>query len=248
MAKDLFSGHAATYAKCRPGYPKELIEYIVSFVPDRDTAWDCATGNGQAAVLLAEHFNHIFATDLSKEQLLHAKEHPKITYSQGPAEHTDFADNTFDLITVAQAYHWFDQPTFCKEAKRVSKPGGIVAIWTYHLCFTKDDVINSKFFHFYEETTGPYWDPARKYVDEQYRTVHFDFEEIPIDKEFTILTQWSIQDFAGYLNSWSAVQKYIQVHEENPVDPFIAELSKYWEEGKVLEFEFPIALRMGHLR
>src|SRR5215213_1501492 len=108
MPKDFFSKQAADYAKWRPGYPKELIEYIISFVQHRNTAWDCATGNGQAAILLADHMDHVFATDLSAEQLKYAKPHPKITYSQSSAEHTQFEPNTFDLVTVAQSYHWLD--------------------------------------------------------------------------------------------------------------------------------------------
>lgn len=245
MAKDLFSKQAATYARWRPGYPPEFISYIVSHVHARDTALDCATGNGQAAVLLAEHFRQVLATDLSPQQLEHAKPHPKITYSQSPAEQTDFADNTFDLVTVAQAYHWFDQPAFCREAKRICKPGAVVAIWTYHLCFTHNPSINERIVHFYKDVTGPYWDPARQYVDDLYRTVHFGFEEIPIDKEFFIDMRWTIQDLSGYLKSWSAVQKYIAVHGQDPVDAFIDSLGKHWQDGEVLDFQFPLVLRLG---
>lgn len=245
MAKDLFSKHAATYAKWRPGYPKELIEYIISFVPSRHTAWDCATGNGQAAVLLADHFNKVYATDLSPQQLEHARPHPNIVYSQTPAEKTSFADNTFDLVTVAQAYHWFDQPAICKEARRVCKPGAVIAVWSYNLCTTTDAYINDQIIHFYKNVTGPYWDPARAYIDEMYRTVYFDFEEIPVDQTFTIHTSWSIHDFEGYFNSWSAVQKYISVHGTNPVDAFVEEVAIHWKEGAVLDFKFDIAIRMG---
>ena len=247
MAKDLFSSHAATYAKWRPGYPTGLIEYIVSFVHNRDAVWDCATGNGQAAILLADHFHHVFATDLSSEQLKHARQHPAIIYSQSPAERTAFADNSFDLVTVAQAYHWFDQPAFCKEAKRVCKPGAVVAIWTYYLPLTLDDYITGRILYFYKDVTGPYWDEARKYVDDMYTTVYFDFEEIPVDTPFSIESLWTIEDLAGYLNSWSAVQKYIKVHNENPVDAFIADLAKYWKDGRTITFKSQIALRMGRV-
>ena len=54
--KDRFSGHAAEYALYRPHYPKELFQYLASLAPNRDAAWDCATGNGQAAEMLAEYF------------------------------------------------------------------------------------------------------------------------------------------------------------------------------------------------
>ncbi|HYF31194.1 MAG TPA: class I SAM-dependent methyltransferase [Chitinophagaceae bacterium] len=248
MAKDLFSKHAETYARWRPGYPAELIDYIVSLVHGRDTAWDCATGNGQAAVLLAGHFDQVFATDLSSQQLQHAKQHPNITYSQSPAEQAGFADNTFDLVTVAQAYHWFDQPAFCREATRVCKPGAIVAIWSYHLLYADDAIINDHIRYFYTDVTDPYWDAARKYVDDKYRTVYFDFEEIAVHKEFSITVSWSIEDLSGYLNSWSAVQKYISVNAENPVTPLMESLQKHWPAEAAIDFVFPLAVRIGRVK
>lgn len=246
MAKDLFSKQAATYAKWRPGYPQELADHIVSFVQNGDTAWDCATGNGQAAVMFAEYFEKVFATDLSNEQLKYARPHPKVTYSQGAAEKTDFPDNIFDLVTVAQAYHWFDHEAFCKEAKRVCKKGAVVAVWGYDLCRTPDDTINDLIVSFYRDVTGPYWDSARKYIDEHYQTVYFDFGEITSEKTFSIYTQWAIDDLRGYLNSWSAIQKYLNVHNNNPIDDFIDEVRPHWKE-KVMTFEFPLFLRMGRV-
>lgn len=247
MPKDLFSQQAAGYAKWRPGYPKELIEYIVSFVPNRNSAWDCATGNGQAAVLLAEYMNQVFATDLSAEQLKHARLHPKITYSQCSAEHTPFEPNSFDLVTVAQAYHWFDHRAFCAEASRVCKPGAVVAVWGYGLCIAADAAITALIRRFYVDTTGPYWDAGRKYIDEQYQTVYFGFTEIPVTQTFSIKMQWSLRDLEGYLNSWSSVQQYIKVNGHNPVEPFIDEASNHWPASNTLQFEFPIFLRLGEV-
>jgi len=245
MTKDLFSTQAASYAKWRPGYPKEFIDYIVSHVTHKHTAWDCACGNGQAAILLAEHFDKILATDLSTEQLKYARPHPKITYSQSTAEHTPFASNTFDLITVAQAYHWIDHEKFCAEAKRVGKPGAIVAVWGYNLCFTPDKAVNELIRKFYTETVGPYWDAARKLVDLEYKTVYFGFNEIPVNKQFSIKMQWSIRDLEGYLNSWSSVQKFIKVNGHSPVEAFIDEVSNHWPKQEELSFEFPLFLRLG---
>lgn len=247
MPKDFFSKQAADYAKWRPGYPKELIEYITSFVQHRDTAWDCATGNGQAAILLADHMNHVFATDLSAEQLKYAKPHPKITYSQSAAEHTQFQPNTFDLVTVAQSYHWFDHKAFCNEATRICKPGAVVAVWGYNLCYTPDTVINELIRRFYTETTGPYWDPARKFVDQEYKPLYFGFNEIPVDKKFSIKMQWSLRDLEGYLNSWSSVQKYIKVNGHNPVEAFIDEVHNHWPQQDELQFEFPLFIRLGRV-
>lgn len=247
MAKDLFSKQAAEYAKWRPGYPKEFIEYIISFVPHRNTAWDCATGNGQAAIFLAEYMDKVFATDLSTEQLKYAKQHPKITYSQSPAEHTPFEDNTFDLVTVAQAYHWLDHKAFCAEATRVGKRGAVVAIWGYGLCNAVDPIITELVRRFYEDTTGPYWDAARKYIEEEYKTVYFGFDEIPANQQFSIKMQWTLRDLEGYLNSWSAVQKYIKVNGHNPVESFVDEVSNHWPAKETVQFEFPLFYRLGRV-
>ena len=133
MNKDLFSTQAAMYAKYRPAYPPALFEYILQFVSSHETAWDCATGNGQAALELAQHFRRVEATDISEAQILHAVKHPSINYSVSSAEHTDFPHRTFDLVTVAQAYHWFDFSAFEMEVKRVLKRSGVVAVWGYSL-------------------------------------------------------------------------------------------------------------------
>ncbi|HYE53423.1 MAG TPA: class I SAM-dependent methyltransferase [Chitinophagaceae bacterium] len=244
MAKDLFSKQAAGYSRWRPTYPPELVAYVAQLVPERRLAWDCATGNGQAALLLTDHFDKIMATDLSAEQLKHAKPHPKITYGQGTAEQTEFGDNSFDLVTVAQAYHWFDHAAFSKEAHRVCKPGALVAIWAYGMSVADDAVINKMVLDFYVNVTDPYWDAARKYVDEGYRTIPFYFEELPVERKFSIRVDWGIAELQGYLNSWSAIQKFIQVNGYNPVDQLIQELHPHWKKDTI-GFNFPLYLRIG---
>jgi ubiquinone/menaquinone biosynthesis C-methylase UbiE len=246
MPKDLFSQQAADYSKWRPGYSPELIEYIVSFVQDRKVAWDCATGNGQAAVMVADHFEQVFATDLSNEQLKYAKEHPRVIYSQSPAEHTGFADGTFDLVTVAQAYHWFDHKAFCDEVRRVCKPGAAVAIWGYAMCHCEDKTVDDIVHDFYVNVTDPYWDDARKYVDEEYKTVYFDLDEIPVTKSFPIHTRWTIRNLEGYLNSWSATQKFIKVNGYNPITGLIEQVRPHWKQEEYA-FEFPVFLRLGRI-
>lgn len=243
MARDFFSTQAADYARWRPGYPRELIEYIVSFAQCRHAAWDAATGNGQAPVLLADHFEKVAATDLSSRQLQFARPHPRIEYSQGAAEQPVFADNSFDLVTVAQAYHWLNQPAFCREARRVARPGAVVAVWGYDLCRTGHEGLNEHIRSFYSNTMGPYWDAARRQVDEHYRGAYFDFEEIAVEQSFAITMRWTLEDMRGYLNSWSATQQYIKVHGVNPVEAFVKEIKGIWDEET--EVRFPVFLRMG---
>src|SRR5678815_5287503 len=98
MAKDLFSKQSAAYAGFRPGYPQSLIEHILQNTPGRNTAWDCATGNGQAATLLAPHFKNVYATDISEKQLSNAVLKPNIHYMAGSAEDSGLADYSIDLV------------------------------------------------------------------------------------------------------------------------------------------------------
>src|SRR5215831_1833338 len=142
MAKDLFSKQASFYAKYRPGYPPELFEYILSFVKQKDTVWDCATGNGQAATELAKYFKTVHATDISEKQLQQAMESDRIIYAMASAESSGLPDHSIDLVTVAQAYHWFDFEAFSREVRRVAKPEGIIAIWGYGVVVCEDAVIH----------------------------------------------------------------------------------------------------------
>lgn len=202
-------------------------------------AWDCATGNGQAARILAGHFKKVMATDISQKQLDHAYQAENIFYSLSPAEKTSFADNAFDLITVAQALHWFDRDKFCNEVKRVTKPGGILAVWGYNL-LTVSPKIDKLVRSFYTGVVGPYWDEARKLVEQEYRTINFPFREIQVPA-FHYNTWWTIQHLEGYLNTWSATQQYIKRKEVNPVSSFIKQVAPYWNTKK--EISFPIFLR-----
>ncbi|PZR76620.1 MAG: SAM-dependent methyltransferase, partial [Chthoniobacterales bacterium] len=131
--KDHFSGHAAEYAQFRPEYPTELFKYLTSIAPGRAQAWDCATGNGQAAIALASHFSRVIATDASAQQIANARQHDRVEYRVATAEASGLDDNSIDLITVAQALHWFDLPRFFSEATRVLKSRGAIAVWAYNL-------------------------------------------------------------------------------------------------------------------
>src|SRR5438132_5354114 len=96
--KDHFSGLAAEYAKFRPHYPDELFEYLALISPRRELAWDCATGNGQAAVGLARHFDRVTATDASAQQIESAEPDERISYRVAPAEASAIDSASVDLI------------------------------------------------------------------------------------------------------------------------------------------------------
>ncbi len=128
---DHFSGVSAAYAAFRPRYPDVLFDFLAQVAPAHEAAWDVGTGSGQAAVGLARHFTRVIATDASSSQIEHATPDPRVSYRVCPAEACDLNDRSIDLVTVAQALHWFDRPRFWAEVRRVLRPGGVIAVWTY---------------------------------------------------------------------------------------------------------------------
>lgn len=244
MAKDLFSQQAQSYALYRPSYPKELFDYILSFVEERKLAWDCATGNGQCALPLSAYFEKVIASDISERQMQQAPRKENIEYLICPAEKTPFAPNSFNLITIAQAYHWIDWEKFHLEANRVGKKNCVVAIWMYDLLQAEEPELNECIRWFYKEIVGPYWDAERKHIDDHYSKVLFEFTPLP-SKNFSIHTSFSKEELLGYFSTWSAVQHYIKAKGESPIELMCAALSKTWSKEEKKPFSFPVYLKIG---
>jgi ubiquinone/menaquinone biosynthesis C-methylase UbiE len=240
--KDNFSKQSDIYAKYRPTYPPALYDFILSQLANKETAWDCGTGNGQAAKELSKAFKKIFATDISQKQIDNAVHADNIFYSVQPAEQTDFPDNSFELVTVAQALHWFRFDEFYNEVKRVIKPGGIFAAWTYSLLRITNEIDTLIEDHHYN-IIGGYWDDERKYVDEEYRNIPFPFTKINTPS-FTIEYYWTIEELEGYFNTWSALQKFITENNYNPVDDLLQRLKPYWKQEQ-MKIIFPVHLLLG---
>lgn len=242
--KDNFSQQGDKYAKYRPNYPKEVFDFLNATLKNKHTAWDCGTGNGQVAFALAKTFDHVFATDISQSQIAHAFHAENISYSVQAAEQTNFPDKQFDLITVAQAIHWFDFSRFYAEVQRTAKQNALLSVMGYgrvQVSKKIDDAINN----FYQNIIGPYWDAERQYVEENYNTIPFPFDEINTPN-FENRQEWTLAHFIGYLNTWSAVKKFIQQNGFNPVSNFRAEIEPLWG-SKKREVIFPILLRVGRL-
>ena len=241
--KDNFSSQSSSYAKYRPAYPKAVYRFLREKLDQTEKAWDCGTGNGQVANELAKFFKEVLATDISQQQLDNAVIQPNIHYSVQPAEKTSFPDNSFDLITVAQAIHWFDFEAFYNEVKRVLKPNGIIAVIGYSL-FKSNPETDEVIHKFYRNIIGPFWDEERRYLDEKYKTIPFPFKEIesPVfEQEY----QWTFNHLIGYLKTWSAVKHYEKANGENPVDLIENELkATFGAKNKVV---FPIIFRSGKL-
>ena len=263
MPLDRFSGHADLYAQYRIDYPEALYTFVLSKVGSRpavrraavrraavrraavrQTAWDCATGNGQVAAVLADHFERVEATDISQTQLDQAVRKPNITYRVSPAEQTPFADASFDLVTVGQALHWFDVDAFHAEVRRVLKPGGVIAEWGYGLNTISPEV-DVLVRHFYSGVVGPFWDAMRRHVENEYADLSFPFAGVE-KRHFEVIRHWDAERFLNYLRTWSAVRKYIQANGADPVDALAEKLIPVWGEGE-RTVRFPVFLRLGRL-
>ena len=224
--QDHFSNVARDYAENRPRYPDALFAALAARCPARRQAWDCATGNGQAALALAAHFEHVIATDASAAQIANAVPHPRIEYRVATAEASSLPDRSVDLITVAQALHWFQFDGFYREARRVLVPGGILACWTYSE-LSIDPTFDAALARFLEREVGPYWPKERRYVDDLYRSIPFPFQE-PAFPEFVIEEPMSLDRLRGYLGSWSSTQRYVREKGVDPVPAFLAEVATSW--------------------
>ncbi len=242
--KDHFSSAAGRYAAYRPDYPAGLFAWLADRCSERDAAWDCATGNGQAALGLAPYFHRVVATDASAEQVCHAEPHPAVDYRVAPAEASGLADRSVDLVTVAQAAHWFDLPRFYAEVARVLKPGGLLALWGYGRMVLPEQM-DEAFLRFYAETVGPYWPPERALIDDAYRSLDFPFAEIAAPP-FFIEVEWTLPRLLDYLSTWSAVKRYQAAREHDPLPALQAELAPLWGAPHAAKkLQWPLFLRVG---
>ncbi|WP_113651175.1 class I SAM-dependent methyltransferase [Pedobacter namyangjuensis] len=243
--KDNFSTQSSQYAKFRPKYPQALYDFLLNHVSETKTAWDCATGNGQVATELANRFEKVYATDISEKQLANAPQLSNITYKVEQAEKTDFADDVFDLVTVAQAIHWFKFDEFYAEVKRTLKPNGIFAAIGYgimHITPALDKVVH----YLYQNILGDFWDEERKYIEDNYLNIPFPFTEIA-HPDFEMTTEWNFDQLVGYLETWSALQHYIKAKDENPITLVYNDLKQAWGKADTYKIHFPLLLKVGSL-
>ncbi|MHB1084508.1 MAG: class I SAM-dependent methyltransferase [Thiobacillus sp.] len=244
--KDHFSSASDQYAAYRPVYPVALFAWLADQCLNHNTAWDCATGSGQAALGLARHFGRVVASDASAEQIRHAIAHPRIDYRVAPAEASGLADHSVDLVTVAQAAHWFDLPLFYAEASRGLKPGGVIALWGYGRMVLPGK-LDAPFHRFYAETVGPCWPPERVLIDDAYRHLDFPFNEIQ-PPAFNIEVEWTLTRLMDYLSTWSAVKRYQSEYGDDPLPALMEELQPLWgNPDTALHLEWPLFLRIGRV-
>jgi ubiquinone/menaquinone biosynthesis C-methylase UbiE len=245
MKNDHFSSVAHSYADFRPHYPVALFDYLATLVPRTSMVWDCAAGNGQATLDLAQRFDRVVATDASREQIASATPHPKVEYRVGPAEQSGLPAESIGLITVAQALHWFDLDRFYAEAKRVLGPEGVLAVWAYGIDEVEGDAVNQLVQDYYFKTVGAYWPPERKLVEEGYRTIPFPFAEVT-PPAFRMEAHWTLDQVLGYFSTWSATTRFIKSTGRNPLEPLSVALAREWGDANSLRLVvWPLSLRLG---
>lgn len=242
--KDHFSSASDRYAAYRPDYPAALFAWLAGLCGRHDTAWDCATGSGQAALGLAPLFRRVVATDASPEQIRHAVAHPRVEYRVATAEASGLASASIDLVTVAQAAHWFERPRFYAEASRVLKPRGVIALWGYGRLALPGE-IDAPLRRFYADTIGPYWPAERALIDEAYRSLDFPFAEIAAPP-LHIEVEWTLPRLLDYLSTWSAVKRYQAARGRDPLPALIAELQPGWGDPETpRKLRWPLFMRVG---
>ncbi len=240
--KDHFSGQSKAYQRYRPDYPAALFEWLAAMAPGRGFALDVATGNGQAAIALAAHFEAVVATEPAAAQLAEARAHPRVTYQQEAAEAISLATGSVDLVTAAQAAHWFDWPRFAAAAVRVLRPGGVLAIWSYGNCEVAPD-IDRLVADFFRDVVGPYWPRERRHVEEDYRDLVLPFPPLEAP-DFAMHTQWDFAAMLGYLDTWSAVRRYRARTGRDPLQLLARPLADAWGPER-REMHWPLTLKAG---
>ncbi len=242
--KDNFSDVAEGYRRYRPTYPEALFGWLGEAAPRRDRAWDCGCGSGQASLLLAPHFAHVDATDPSAAQIAKAEPHDRVHYAVASAEASGLPDGVADLVTVAQAIHWFDIDAFYREVRRVARPTGLLAVIGYGFLRVGPE-IDALLDHLYRDVVGPFWPPERRHIDEGYRTIPFPFETLAAPA-FAIERDWSADHLMGYIATWSAVSRYRQERGDDPLDGPGDALRQAWGDGQ-RPVRWPVFLKVGRV-
>jgi len=243
--KDNFSQQSDIYVKYRPQYPVELYSFLSSLTEGHELVWDCGTGNGQAAVGLAAFYDRVVATDPSEQQIINALPHDRVQYAVEKAEQTSLPDHCADMVTIANALHWFDLDVFYREVRRVLKPGGVVAAWAYGIP-TIEPAVDALLHKFHFGILDSYWRPENRLVEQEYRTIAFPFEQVVCPGSYSE-KMMSVTDMIGYLNTWSAVQRFINEQQYNPTDQLAEELRRIWQEEEVKTVRWKLILKAGRV-
>jgi SAM-dependent methyltransferase len=242
--RDHFSGHAAGYAQARPTYPAALFDWLAAQAPRRESAWDAGCGNGQASVALGDRFDAVYASDPSAEQIASARAHPHVRYAVEAAEACSLADASVDLVTVAQALHWFDQERFHARVARVLRRDGLFAAWSYERCVVSP-AVDAVFERLYGPELGAWWPPERAHVEARYATLPFPYAPVPAP-DFELRCDWTLAQYLAYLRSWSACQRRLKAEAIDAVAELSRDFAQAWgDPAEVRPVRWVLLLKAG---
>ncbi|MEZ4316955.1 MAG: class I SAM-dependent methyltransferase [Myxococcota bacterium] len=242
--RDHFSGHADDYSRYRPRYPDALFDWLRSEAPALPV-WDCATGNGQAAVALAERFPDVWATDASDTQIAAAEPHPRVRYAVQPAHDSGLPADSVGLVTVAQALHWFDFPAFFAEADRVLVPGGLLVAWCYEL-FAITPEVDAPMLELYHDIVGADWPPERRHIEAGYTTIPWPHPTIATP-DLAMEADWTVDQVLGYLRTWSATRRWQAREGRDPVALVEARIRAAWGAAPTRRVRWPLTIRASRV-
>ncbi|PVD31650.1 hypothetical protein C0Q70_07067 [Pomacea canaliculata] len=261
MSRDLFkwSKIATAYAKYRPTYGKEVFDTIINFCKETNDslslAIDVGCGSGQSTIPLAKDFDKVIGIDVSVKQIENAPENlPNVSFRTGLAEDLSFlSDGTVDLVTVAQTLHWLDLKAFFGEVQRILKPGGSLVVYGYGLAVLDNSKALEVQNYIYRDVLGGYWDRGRDKIEEHYSSFSLPFPEWRRNDSFKIERSWTVDEYMGYLSSWSAWHTYLQDHPNSDAMELVRQRMKdvygYGKEDSLQEkmkIYWPVFMLMGH--
>ncbi len=241
-----FETGGSDYARFRPTYPVALVDALAKLCPATGHALDVGCGNGQFSGLLATRFETVSATDPSEEQLANAFPNSGVTYHREPAEKIGLAEESVDLITAAQAAHWFDLDAFYSEAQRVARPRAILALLSYGVPELAGRA-GKRFKRYYWDEVYKFWPPERRHVEEGYSGMDFPFEELPVPK-LAIERDWNLIELLGYVRTWSATRAAEKAGAIDIIANFERDVSDIWGAAATIrKIRWPINGRIGRV-
>lgn len=205
------------YAKARPLYPKTMLRWMAEQCVRRELAWDAATGSGQLAQVLVEHFPRVYASDASQAQLSQAQARPGLEFALERAETPSLEAGSVDLITVGAAAHWLDLPAFYTAVERIAAPQAVLALFSYGVkmrgCKHLGEAVEA-----YARSLDPYWTDSYRVVAERYSVLPFPFERLGLP-EFCAESVGNLGQFMDLMRTWSGS---LRAHEATGSDPVAA--------------------------
>jgi SAM-dependent methyltransferase len=239
--KDHFSARAEEYSQFRPRWPAHLFAWLALQVDRTDLAWDCATGSGQAAEALSRNFSRVIATDASSNQISRAARLGNVEYRVEPAERCSLKNESTDLVFVGQAFHWFDHQAFLDEAGRVLRPGGVLAIGSYRL-LRVSPAVDKIVLRLWGQILKDWWPSERSLVDQGMGDIVLPYQALPAP-EFEISSEWDRSGLLNYLGTWSAVTRYRNAMDADPLALIFEDLELAWGyAGEKRKISWPIEL------